>query len=129
MSSHAGHETTKATDEAPKPTPQILCGGIASVRPVNEDDLKVWDLYKDHSEKKLQEQFHVPKTYQLKPTQVSTQVVAGQNYFFKVQLPDKKYATVRVYHVPWQKDTHGKAEQVAISEKLLDCPAEKLDHF
>ncbi len=35
-------------------------------------------------EKKIQDKFNVPKTFQLKPIQVSTQVVAGQNYFFKV---------------------------------------------
>ncbi len=35
-----------------------------------------------------------------------------------VELPNKKYATSRVYHVPWQKDTHSKENQVAVHAKL-----------
>ncbi|CAF1122335.1 unnamed protein product [Rotaria magnacalcarata] len=107
----------------------IKCGGIGGIRPVNDEDLKIWDMYKTHLETKIQDQFHIPTTHTLKPVQVSTQVVAGQNYFFKVELPEKKYATARVYHVPWQQDTHGKPEQVAIHAKLLDNPDESVGHF
>ncbi|CAF3616677.1 unnamed protein product [Rotaria sordida] len=114
----------KATLHKPR-----VCGGIAGLRPVNEEDLQVWDMYKEHLEKKIQDQFKVPKSHTLKPVQVATQVVAGMNYFFKVELPDKKYATARVYHVPWQKDTHGKADQVSVHAKLSESPNEDLGHF
>ncbi|CAF3781790.1 unnamed protein product, partial [Rotaria sordida] len=90
--------TTSNEPTAHKPP---VCGGIGGLRPVNEEDLQVWDMYKEHLEKKIQDQFKVPKSHTLKPVQVATQVVAGMNYFFKVELPDKKYATARVYHVPW----------------------------
>ncbi|CAF1514403.1 unnamed protein product, partial [Rotaria sordida] len=46
-----------------------------------------------------------------------------------VELPDKKYATARVYHVPWQNDTHGKADQVDVHAKLSGNPNEDLGHF
>ncbi len=80
----------------------VVCGGIGGLRPVNEDDLVIWNMvkniicitqinktylfiqYKEHLEKKIQKQFNVPKDHNLKPVQVATQVVAGQNYFFKV---------------------------------------------
>ncbi|CAF5164921.1 unnamed protein product, partial [Rotaria sp. Silwood1] len=78
---------------------------------------------------KIQDQFKVPTSHTLKPVQVATQVVAGMNYFFKVELPDKKYATARVYHVPWRADTHGKAEQVAVHAKLAESLNEDVGHF
>ncbi|CAF1147029.1 unnamed protein product [Rotaria sp. Silwood1] len=108
---------------------EVKCGGIAGLRPVNTEDLKIWDMYKQHLEKKIRNQFHVPTSHTLKPVQVATQIVAGQNYFFKVELPEKKYATARVYHVPWQQDTHGKEEQVAVHAKLLDSPNQDVGHF
>jgi hypothetical protein len=97
-------------------------------------------------EKKIQDQFHVPKSFTLKPVLVTTQVVAGQNYFFKVdepldccsislslsvkvELTEHKYATARVYHVPWKVDTHGQADHVAIHDKLADNPHESVSHF
>ena len=124
----------------------MVCGGIGAFRPVNEEDLKIWNLvrsiaslarslqfrlfqYKEHLEKKIQKQFNLAKTFALKPSQVATQVVAGQNYFFKVELPEKKYATARVYHVPWQQDTHGKDAQVAVHEKLSDSASGEVAHF
>ncbi|UJR30091.1 hypothetical protein I4U23_017632 [Adineta vaga] len=121
--------STAPTHESTQPAQPLLCGGIGNLRPVNDEDLKIWDMYKEHLEKKIQDQFNVPKTFKLKPVQVSTQVVAGLNYFFKVELPEKKYATARVYHVSWQKDTHGKAEQVSVHAKLLDCSTENVGHF
>ncbi|CAF2677491.1 unnamed protein product [Rotaria sp. Silwood2] len=108
---------------------EVKCGGIADLRPVTEEDLKIWDMYKEHLEKKIQNQFDVPTSHELKPVQVATQTVAGQNYFFKVELPDKKYATARVYHIPWQEDTHGTEQQVAVHAKLLDSPNENVGHF
>ncbi|CAF0759178.1 unnamed protein product [Adineta steineri] len=132
----SGHDNKQDPKQDPKQDtkqPSVpsgpVCGGVGGLRPVNEDDLKIWEMYKEHLEKKIQDQFHVPKTFTLKPVQVATQVVAGANYFFKVELPDKKYATARVYHVPWQKDTHGKAEQVAVHAKLLDSPTADVGHF
>ncbi|CAF3424711.1 unnamed protein product [Rotaria socialis] len=106
-----------------------VCGGIGNSRAVDEEDLKIWNMYKEHLESKIQDQFKIPVNYTLKPIQVSTQVVAGINYFFKVELPDKKYATARVYHVSWQKDTHGKANHVAVHPKLADNINENVDHF
>jgi hypothetical protein len=44
-------------------------------------------------------------------------------------LPDKKYASARVYHITWQKDTHGKEEQVAVNSKLLNNLDEEVGHF
>ncbi|CAF2450995.1 unnamed protein product [Rotaria sp. Silwood2] len=108
-------EKDPAAHKQPEVHKPRMCGGITGLRPVNEDDLQIWDM--------------VPTSHKLKPVQVATQVVAGMNYFFKVELPDKKYATARVYHVPWQQDTHGKAEQVAVHAKLSDSPTEDLGHF
>ncbi|CAF3697618.1 unnamed protein product [Rotaria sordida] len=108
---------------------EVKCGGITGLRSVKEEDLEIWNMYKQHLEKKIQDQFHVSTSHKLKPVQVATQIVAGQNYFFKVELPEKKYATARVYHVPWQQDTHGKGEQVAVHAKLLNSPNENVGHF
>ncbi|CAF3106093.1 unnamed protein product [Rotaria sp. Silwood2] len=46
-----------------------------------------------------------------------------------VELPGKKYATARVYHIPWQASTHGKAEQVAVHQTLHDNPTVSVGHF
>ncbi|CAF0820303.1 unnamed protein product [Rotaria sordida] len=108
---------------------EVKCGSITGLRSVKEEDLEIWNMYKQHLEKKIQDQFHVSTSHKLKPVQVATQIVAGQNYFFKVELPEKKYATARVYHVPWQQDTHGKEEQVAVHAKLLNSPNENVGHF
>ena len=112
-----------------------ICGGVSHARPVEENHLKIWNLvrherisecdrfpfefqYKDSVEKKLREQFQIPEFYPLTPIEVSTQVVAGINYFFKVkgkefdeffshyfdqiELPEQRFVTVRI--------THGKTE-------------------
>ncbi|CAF1134470.1 unnamed protein product [Rotaria magnacalcarata] len=106
-----------------------VCGGIGNSQAVDEEDLNIWNMYKAHLESKIQDQFKIPADYTLKPIQVSKQVVAGINYFFKVELPDKKYATARVYHVLWLKDTHGKADHVAVHPKLADNINEDVGHF
>ncbi len=46
-----------------------------------------------------------------------------------MELPDKKYATARVYHVTWKKDTHGAADHVAVHAKLLGSLDEDVGHF
>ena len=71
----------------------------------------------------------MPKSHALKPVQVSTQVVAGANYFFRVEVPEKKFAVARVYHVPWQKDTHGKEDHVAVHDKLQENATADVGHF
>ncbi|CAF3825834.1 unnamed protein product [Rotaria sp. Silwood1] len=46
-----------------------------------------------------------------------------------VELPDKTYATARVWHIVWQNDTHGDENQVAVHEKLSEDPNEDLGDF
>ncbi|CAF2367172.1 unnamed protein product [Rotaria sp. Silwood2] len=108
-------ESNPVTKNQPIVFELVICGGISKPRPVTEEDLKIWDM--------------VPTSHKLKPVQVATQVVAGMNYFFKVDLPDKKCAAARVYHVGWKKETHGKAEQVAVHAKLSENSNEEFDWF
>ncbi|CAF1514398.1 unnamed protein product, partial [Rotaria sordida] len=49
-----------ATSNEPTAHKPPVCGGIGGLRPVNEEDLQVWDMYKEHLEKKIQDQFKVP---------------------------------------------------------------------
>ncbi|CAF2908725.1 unnamed protein product [Rotaria sp. Silwood2] len=77
-------ESNPVTKNQPIVFEPVICGGISKPRPVTEEDLNIWDMYKQHLEKKIQDQFKVPTSHKLKPVQVATQVVAGMNYFFKV---------------------------------------------
>ncbi|CAF3619924.1 unnamed protein product [Rotaria socialis] len=113
-----------------QPPPVALpLGGTGALRPLNEEDLNIWNMYEQHLKKKMQAQFNLSNYHHLQPVLVATQTVAGINYFFKVELPYKKYATVRVYHIPWDVSTHGKPEQVDVHGKLLDNPYENVAYF
>ncbi|CAF4636273.1 unnamed protein product [Rotaria sp. Silwood1] len=119
-------EKNSVTQIKPTIIEEDICGGISKLQPLNEEDFKIWNMYKQHLEKKIQDQFKVPTSHTLKSVQVATQVVAGMNYFFKVELPDKKYATACVYHIEWKQETHGKEDQVTVHAKLSENPNEDM---
>ncbi|CAF0897123.1 unnamed protein product [Adineta steineri] len=84
---------------APPPPPPTVprCGGKTSARQLLDQDKDLFEDFRDIIEKKLQEQFDIPKDYKIKPTKVQTQVVAGTRYFFYILLPNDKFARVKVF--------------------------------
>ncbi|CAF1364711.1 unnamed protein product [Rotaria sordida] len=90
------------------------------LRPLDEEDIEIWDMYKEALEKKIRDQFNLSENDTLTPIQVATQIV---------ELSDKTYVTARVWHVPWQNDMHGNEDHVAVHEKLSEDPNEDLGHF
>ncbi|CAF0772734.1 unnamed protein product [Didymodactylos carnosus] len=108
---------------------KLICGGVGESKPIENDDQQIYDQYKTHIEKKVRHTFTLPDSFKLpaKPTSVAKQIVSGTNYFFKVQVPDNKFATVRVYHCPWGQ--HGTEDCVAVHEKLSADSNEAVSHF
>ncbi|XP_073474186.1 cystatin-B-like [Aquarana catesbeiana] len=69
-----------------------LCGGTSEPREPTEEDQAILDKVKEQYEKQSGTN---PKEF--KAILVSTQVVAGTNYFFKVETGEDTYIHVRVF--------------------------------
>ncbi|XP_046733631.1 cystatin-B-like [Silurus meridionalis] len=70
----------------------VICGGPSPVEAANEEVQKICDEVKPLVEEKAGRTFNVftAKSY-------TTQVVAGTNYFIKVQVSDVECVHLRVY--------------------------------
>ncbi|KAI5092100.1 cystatin B [Silurus meridionalis] len=70
----------------------VICGGPSPVEAANEEVQKICDEVKTRVEEKAGRTFNVftAKSY-------TTQVVAGTNYFIKVQVSDVECVHLRVY--------------------------------
>lgn len=69
-----------------------LCGGCSASRPVTAEIQDIADKVKPQLEEKENRKFCT-----FKATEYKSQLVAGMNYFIKVQVGDDDYIHIRVY--------------------------------
>jgi len=67
-------------------------GGLGNVKPIDSEALDVANKAKSAIESKAGTTFNT-----FHPTQYATQVVAGVNYFFKIDVGDGKFVHARVF--------------------------------
>ncbi|XP_008825607.1 cystatin-B [Nannospalax galili] len=70
----------------------MMCGGPSALQPATAETQKIADQVKHQLEEKENQKFTVFKAVSFK-----SQVVAGTNYFIKVDVGDDKFVHLRVF--------------------------------
>lgn len=92
-----------------------LCGGTSEAKPANAEAQAACDAVKGEVESRLNR-----KLDKFTAILMATQVVAGTNYFVKVQLADNEYAHLRIYkHFSGTTALHGVQHPKTKEEPLI----------
>ncbi|XP_036301597.1 cystatin-B [Pipistrellus kuhlii] len=70
----------------------IRCGGTSDTKPATDEIQAIADQVKSQLEEKVNKKYPT-----FKATEYKSQVVAGINYFIKVQVEDDDFVHIRVY--------------------------------
>jgi len=97
-----------------------MCGGVGSAKPVTDDVRSLCETLKSDLESRSGRTFSI-----FNPVEVASQVVAGTNYFVKIDVGEGEYVHVRIFQPLACNGTEPSLHNFQLGKAKDD----KLEHF